>query len=271
MPDTSDYTGTLVVSPSTAGVSNNGPGLSEKDATVRGFGDGEYNVTYDGIPFGDTNDPTHHTTAYFPASTIGAVQVNRGPGQAGDLGQASLGGSIDLFSRGLTDDAYAQQKVTYGSWNTLNFVTTLESGQLEKLGNARVTANFQELSSDGYLTYASVREYNQFLKAAIPLNTNWVLTILATHNSGKIHQPDNDGITLAQAATYGQNFSMSNDPSHPTYYGYNTVKKETDFEYLRLQGNITDALSVEDSGLHLLLHQRHPFGDRHDRSRRTTS
>ena len=70
-----------MISPSlSSGVNENGPGLSEKDAVIRGFGDGEYNVTYDGIPFADTNDPTHHTTAYFPASTIGAAEVDRGPG-----------------------------------------------------------------------------------------------------------------------------------------------------------------------------------------------
>jgi iron complex outermembrane receptor protein len=246
--DTSDYTGTLTVSPSTSGIANNGPGLSEKDATLRGFGDGNYNVTYDGIPFGDTNDPSHHTTAYFPASTIGAVQVNRGPGEAGDLGQASLGGAIDLFSRTFSETPYAQQKVTYGSWNTRNLVTTLQSGKVEWLGNTRVTANFQELSSDGYLTNARTKEYNQFIKTETALNANWALTFLATHNSGQIHQPDNDGITLAQANTYGKNFSMSSNPALPTYYGYNTVKKETDFEYLRLNGMFGDGFALENTG-----------------------
>ncbi len=246
--DTSDYTGIVTVTPSTAGVASNGPGLSEKDATIRGFGDGEYNVRYDGIPFGDTNDPTHHTTSYFPASTTGAVEVDRGPGRAGDLGQASFGGSIELYSRSLSDDPYAQQKATYGSWNTRNFVTTLQSGRVAQLGGAKFTANFQELWSDGALSYAHVREFNQFVKMELPITDNISLTALATHNSGKINQPDNDGITLAQEAKYGKSFSMSNDPALPTYFGYNTVTKHTDFEYIRLAGHLAHGFSFEETG-----------------------
>ena len=65
---------------------------------MRGFQDGKYNITYDGIAFGDTNNPTHHAADYFPTSTIGAVVVDRGPGAAGDLGQANYGGAIHFFS-----------------------------------------------------------------------------------------------------------------------------------------------------------------------------
>lgn len=249
VPDVSDYTGIAMISPSiSSGNDSNGPGLSEKDAVIRGFKDGLYNERYDDIPFGDTNDPTHHSTSYFPASTVGAMTIDRGPGEAGDLGQASLGGSMNLFSRTFTDDFYMQQKVTFGSWNTRNFVTTIQSGKLEQLGGTRITANFQELQSDGYLTYAKVKQYNQFIKVETPLGANWTLTLLATHNSAQIHQPDNDGITLAQAAAYGRNYTLSNDPATPTYWGYNTVKKHTDFAYVRLQGEIMPGFSLEDTG-----------------------
>lgn len=245
--DTSDFTGTLVNTPSVSAVNNNGPGLSEKDAVIRGFGDGEYNVRYDGIPFGDTNDPTHHSTAYFPASTLGAVQVDRGPGQAGDLGQANFGGALNLFSRTLSDTAYAQQKVTVGSWNTYNFVTTLQSGPIASLNGTRITANFQELSSDGALSYAKVREYNQFLKIETPITDRITLTMLATHNSGHTNDPDNNGATLAQVAAYGKDFSMNNDPKSPAYYGYNTIDKHTDFEYARLKGDLGDGFGFENT------------------------
>ncbi|WP_374572096.1 TonB-dependent receptor [Phenylobacterium sp.] len=245
--DTSDYTGVLVMTPSLSGVNNNGPGLSEKDAVIRGFGDGEYNVTYDGIPFGDTNDPTHHTTAYFPASTIGAAQVDRGPGEAGDLGQATFGGSFNLFSRSLTPDPYLQQKLTVGSWNTRNVVTTLQSGELDKLHGTRITANFQELWSDGYLDYSKVREFNQFLKFETPLTDRLTLTALVEHNEGRIHEADGNGATLAQVAAYGKTFALNNDPTSPAYYGYNTITKETDFEYVRLKGDLDHGFGFENT------------------------
>ncbi len=201
-----------------AAIDNNGPGLSEKDAVIRGFKDGLYNVRYDDIPFGDTNDPTHHSTSYFPSSTVGAMQIDRGPGEAGDLGQASLGGSMNLYSRTLTDDFYLQQKITYGSWNTRNFVTTIQSGKLADLNDTRITANFQELQSDGALSYSKVKQYNQFLKFETPLGANWTLTFLATHNSGQFHQPDKDGITMGQAQAFGKNYldDRTTRPS-PTY------------------------------------------------------
>jgi iron complex outermembrane receptor protein len=77
----------------------NGQGFSETKAVIRGFQDGEYNVTYDSIPFADTNNPTHHSTAFFPSTTIETVVVDRGPGNASQLGQATYGGNINMYSR----------------------------------------------------------------------------------------------------------------------------------------------------------------------------
>ena len=79
--------------------SPNGPGAADTKSVIRGFQDSQYNVTWDGIPFGDTNDPTHHSTSYFPAAVIGGVLIERGPGNASNLGQATYGGSINLFSK----------------------------------------------------------------------------------------------------------------------------------------------------------------------------
>jgi hypothetical protein len=83
--------------------SNNGTGFTETKATIRGFQDGDYNVTYDSIPFADTNNPTHHSTAFFPTTTIETVVVDRGPGNASQLGQATYGGNINMYSRAASD------------------------------------------------------------------------------------------------------------------------------------------------------------------------
>ncbi|MGC1303156.1 MAG: TonB-dependent receptor, partial [Caulobacteraceae bacterium] len=248
IPDTGDYNEIVAFAPGvTATPSSNGPGLGESEPTLRGFTDGEYNVTIDGVPFADTNDPTHHSTAYFPASTLGAVQIDRGPGDAGNLGQATYGGSINLFSRTLTDDAYLQQKATYGSWDTSNFVTTLQSGKISQLHDTRIAAGFQELDSSGALSFNHVHELNQFLKVETPIDSHLTFSAFATHNSGTDNEPDNPGVTMAQEQKYGKNFSLSNDPTSPTYYGYNTVSKETDLEYMRLKGNYDRGFSFEDS------------------------
>ena len=72
---TADYAAIAAIAPGVTNVSTAGPGLGEsKQMTLRGFNDNSYNVTYDGIPFGDTNDFSHHTSSYFPAKMIGQVE-----------------------------------------------------------------------------------------------------------------------------------------------------------------------------------------------------
>ncbi len=92
IPATADYTQIVNLSPSVSGTSYSGPGLGEAKTVMRGFQDGQYNVTYDGIPWGDANGPTHHSTSFFPSSTIGAVVVDRGPERLASLASQPLAG-----------------------------------------------------------------------------------------------------------------------------------------------------------------------------------
>src|SRR5882757_9340263 len=73
--ETGTYTSVLAIAPGMTGFDTNGPGLSDGGVknTMRGLPDGSYGMTYDGIPFGDTNGPSHHSQSYFPASTIGSI------------------------------------------------------------------------------------------------------------------------------------------------------------------------------------------------------
>ncbi|WP_293904408.1 TonB-dependent receptor [Phenylobacterium sp.] len=247
IPATADYTQIVNLSPSVSGTSFNGPGLGEAKSTLRGFKDGEYNITYDGIPWGDANGPTHHSTSFFPSSTIGAVVVDRGPGQAGQLGVASFGGSINLFSPEVSETRGGSQSVSAGSWNTYLSVTKLSSGAISQLHDARFLVNLQELKTDGYLSYSGARAYNQLIRAVFPIAEGWDLTVLGTWNYTKVHTNDNSGATLTQVALYGKNFALSNDPASPTYYKYNLVTKHTYFNYAKLNGQVTPSLKLEDT------------------------
>ena len=247
IPSTADYTQIVNLSPSVSGTSFNGPGLGEAKTTLRGFKDGEYNITYDGIPWGDANGPTHHSTSFFPSSTIGAVVVDRGPGQAGQLGVASFGGSINLFSPEVSEDMGGSQSATHGSWNTWMSVTKLSSGKIAQLNDARVLLNFQELTTDGYLSYSGAKAYNQLVRAVFPLWENWDLTVLGTWNYTKVYTNDNTGATLLQTQLFGKNFGLSKDPATPTYFKYNLVTKHTYFNYAKLAGAITPSLKLENT------------------------
>ena len=89
---TGTYTTILAIAPSMTGTDLNGPGLSDGGVknTLRGLPDGSFGLNFDGIPFGDTNGPTHHSESYFPASVIGSILVDRGPGNAGNMGAVHL-------------------------------------------------------------------------------------------------------------------------------------------------------------------------------------
>lgn len=234
-----DFNAVARIAPSVgSGVSANGPGLAETKVTLRGFKDGEYNMTYDGIPFGDTNDPTHHSTSYFPARIIGGMVIERGPGNASNLGQATFGGSINLYSKELSHEFNFTPYSTFGSWNTRMLGAQIDTGVVSSLMDGNLMFNASRLTTDGYLTYSGVTEDNYQLKAQLPIGRDSKLTVFSTYN--KIHSfvPDKGGVTLAQVAQFGRNYALNNDPTSQNYFGYNYNNKTTDFNYIRLQSNL---------------------------------
>ena len=251
-PETGDYTTTILIAPSIAGVSSNGGGVGDTNtSTLRGFQDGQYNITYDGIAFGDANDTTHHPAAFFPGSTIGAAVVDRGPGAAGDLGQANFGGAVHLFSPTVSDTFSARQKVSYGSFNTQSYVTQLQTGAISQLNGAKLFLNFDERSSDSELSYAGGEAFNQTAKLVVPVTNNLQITAFSSFNYTRYYQTDNGagmgmGVTQQQLADYGKNFQLDNNPYDEHYYGYNFVKKHTDFNYIDLKWNAGYGLTVEN-------------------------
>lgn len=264
----------------------NGYGLGETKATIRGFQDGEYNVTYDSIPFADTNNPTHHSTAFFPSNTIETVVVDRGPGNASQLGQASYGGNINMYSRAATADAETRAEAIVGNWSTFLARGLFESGSIDKLGGTRIVLTGQYLSSNGALTYSSVGSKNLFGKAVVPVGAHNTLTVMSSWNRNYYYQSDVlKGTTCGSAATdaynaanpkattttalgadgqpltqltgrgcsatsqvgmYGLNYGLGNDPTKQDYWKYNRTDKTTDFSYLRLQSDLGGGLSLDN-------------------------
>ena len=85
--------------PAPSPLSSNGVGLGQSKTYFRGFPDGDYDIDFDGIPFYDTNTPTHHSWAFFPAQFLGGIDFDRIPGTASTIGPTPFGGSIHLLSR----------------------------------------------------------------------------------------------------------------------------------------------------------------------------
>ena len=247
--DTADYTTILAIAPSLTGLDVNGPGLSDGNVknTLRGMPDGSFGMTYDGLPFGDTNGPTHHSASYFPGTTIGSINVERGPGNAGNLGASTYGGSINMYSETLNPDMGFKAKATRGSWDTAMVDLNFQSGDIEGLGKTRVLADFSDVQSAGYLANQGLMKDNELLKIESEFAPGWTLTAFANRNNLHQHVNDKNGATAAQVTAFGKQYALQkSDPTAPDYYGYNYADKITDMDYIRLRGNVTDWLSIDD-------------------------
>jgi len=249
--DTADYTTILAIAPGMTGFDVNGPGLSDGGVknTMRGLPDGSYGMSFDGIPFGDSNGPSHHSQSYFPATTIGSILVDRGPGNAGTLGAATFGGNISLFSDVLTSDNRNKVSASAGSWGTSMFNLNTQTGDFELLGHtSRAMINYQATNSSGYITYQSSAAKNILIKTETDLGGNWTLTAFANYNALFQNLNDNAGITPAQIVAFGKDYGLQiTNPAAGNYKDYNHVHKKTDMEYLRLQGHLWEGLSIDDT------------------------
>ena len=232
IPPTGDYTDIVAISPSVYTVTPNGSGLMEAPVvSIRGFQDGQYNVTFDGIPWMDSNDFTHHSTSYFTNQETSSVVVDRGPGTAGTLGNATFGGTISVDSIDPQNQFGISPYISFGSWETAVEGARIDTGRLNSSGTTAVL-NVQNSSSDGYLTDAGQRRQSVFAKVVQPLGENTTLTFAAMWN--KLDQYVPFGATKAQIAQYGVNYGLNDNPASQAYYRYNQDQINTNMGYIGL-------------------------------------
>ncbi|WP_206239649.1 TonB-dependent receptor [Novosphingobium terrae] len=233
--------------------SGNGVGLADTKIVLRGFQDGQYNITFDGVPFADSNDPTHHSTSYFPNGTYERIIVDRGPGGATDLGQASYGGQVHIVSRELSDKFFLEDQFVYGSFNTFMDRFTVNSGRIDKLGGLKIIGVGEYKQTDGALTNQGGWWVNGFVKAELPIGNNAKFSVLSSFNKSPFHSADSaGGATAAQIAAYGKNYGAIS-PAQAAGSGYTNARsdwnwaiKTTDFEIARLQWDLGPNITIDN-------------------------
>ncbi len=205
---TADYALIANLAPSVtlSGVGN-GPGLTESKATMRGFSDGQYNVTVDGIPFGDGNDFTHHTTSYFPAKLLGRVTVDRGPGTASTIGMATFGGTMALETKDPRTEASVVPTISYGSYNTTLDHIEFNTGIMPKANGGSLIASYQYMGSDGYRTFGTFSRNTYFFKYLQPVGQNTTISFMGEYNNIKFNNP-NRTMSGQDIITLGRNFGQ---------------------------------------------------------------
>ena len=271
---TDDFMSIAALSPSATTTNlGNGPGFGDAKINLRGFKDGQYNVTIDGIPFGDSNDPTHHSTAYFPDGTYDRIIIDRGPGYATDLGQASYGGNIHIISRTPDEKSGVEALGLLASYNSQLERLTINSGDL---GGFKLIAVGEHKNTDGVLTAETGEWFNGFLKGEFDIGSRLKITLLGTYNHSILYQPDSSkgascyvNATTApgsapaeisasqcdassQIGTYGVNYGgitpaqAQTSPWPTARSDWNWQDKATDFEIARVQWDVAPNITVDN-------------------------
>ncbi|HZB87141.1 MAG TPA: TonB-dependent receptor [Terracidiphilus sp.] len=235
-----DYTEIVQVVPGTFSINSNGVGLGQGQLTFRGFIDGEFTISYDGIPFEDTNDPTHHSWVFFPGNTIGGVDFDRSPGTASDIGPTNYGGSIHLLSPQLQTDEGFRANESYGSFNTNLFDFQYNSGLFGAAKKANFWFEGSHLTSDGFQTNDFQIRTAGALKYTYKLSDKTYLSAFSSVVILDNNTPDTNTPTRGQVAEYGYNFLLASNPTNPDgspnalYYKDQFYHVPTDFSYLGL-------------------------------------
>jgi iron complex outermembrane recepter protein len=242
-----DFGELVEMAPGTFSVDPNGIGLGQDKTFFRGFPDGDYDIDFDGVPFYDTNTPTHHTWAFFPSPWVGGVDFDRSPGDASTVGPTPFGGSIHLLSPDMTTSPLFLVGVSYGSFGTVLVDGSFDSGWFaDKKSN--VLVDVQHMQSSGYETYNYQDRNAGSLKYVYKFSENNVLT----GYSGVVwldSNTPNASPTRGQINTFGDTFLLTDDSNsaelngsgkcivaanclYPLNYRFYTYHVPTDFEYL---------------------------------------
>jgi len=243
-PPTTDYSEIVNIAPGTISYNPNGVGLGQGTIYFRGFQDGDFDITWDGIPFNDSNNPTHHSWVFFPGPWIGSVNFDRSPGTASTIGQATYGGSINLLSPEVQSEQSFQPQVSYGSFNTLLIDGQYNSGMLGSRKNIGLTLDVHRITSDGFQTLNYLERNAGDIKVLYKLSDRTVIT----GYSGVVHlfgNAPNVSPYRAQINAYGWNYLLqNNDPTSAFFQAYNTNTVPTDFEYVGIYSSLNHGWQV---------------------------
>ncbi len=237
MSPIADYSEYVNYAPGTFSLNPNGIGLGQGSTFFRGFQDGQYTMTFDGIPFEDTNTPTHHSWANFPSGWTDTVDFDRSPGLSSDFGPTNFGGSINMKSPPLFPDPAIRATVTYGSWDTRLLQLDGDSGFFGPGSRNSFLMNIQQLLSDGYQTFNHQKRDAGYGKYQYRISDRSSITLYGGLVDIWTNTPKSTNPTRAQVAQFGDNYLLDGTqylPSgapDPYYYGLDIYHVQTDFEY----------------------------------------
>ncbi len=241
-----DYTQVLNATPGAFSYSPNGVGLGDTKVTIRGLADGNSVISFDGIPFNDTNGVSHHSWTFFPSQFLGGATVDRSPGSAATIGQATYGGSFDLRSRELSDEKRTDITASIGSWNTNLVNFEHNTGKFGENGENNLLVNVHQMKSDGYQTFNAQDRVGFSAKYEREVSKDTKLTAFASWMDLKSNTPNIKGIGRSDYNQGNYTNLLSGDPTKANFYGYNFYDVPSSFAYLGLDTMLGGGWRMED-------------------------
>lgn len=241
-----DYTQALTMTPGVFGYTANGVGLGDSKITMRGLTDSFMVISFDGIPFNDTNGVSHHSWAWFPSQALGGAVVDRSPGSAATLGQATFAGNVDLRSRELEADTRTSLMGSVGNWNTNIVGIEHQTGQFGQDGKSTLMFNVERTNSDGYQTFNDQHRSAYSAKYQYAVDSTTKVTLVSSVLYMENHTGSVSGVTRSNYNAGNYNYLNSDNPALSNYYGYNFYNLQTDFTYAGLSMALGGGWQLED-------------------------
>lgn len=241
-----DFAQVIDKTPGIFSFSPNGVGLGDSPIVMRGMSDSNAVISFDGIPWNDTNGVSHHTWVFFPSPFLGGATVDRSPGSAATIGQATFVGSINLLSRKMEPKQRTSVTASDGTWNTTLFGLEHETGQFGKDGASNLLVNVHEMKSDGYQDYNKQTRDAFSAKYQYAVSDNTAVTAFTSYIRLKTNTPKFKGVTRANYDAQNYTAMLSADPTKGNYFGYNFYDINTNFNYVGITSNLGDGWMLDD-------------------------
>lgn len=134
--------------PSINMVSDNGTGIGYSSFRLRGMDQTRINTTVNGIPVNDAeNQGVYFNNFADLMSSAESVQIQRGIGTSTN-GTSAFGGSVNIQTKNLSEQAEVNVNVGYGSFNSQRATMEFQSGLLQN--RFMFYGRYSHISTDGY-------------------------------------------------------------------------------------------------------------------------
>ncbi|WP_316810437.1 TonB-dependent receptor [Pedobacter heparinus] len=144
--------------------SDAGAGVGYTGIRIRGSDASRVNVTVNGIPYNDSESQgTFWVNMPDFASSVENIQIQRGVGTSTN-GAGAFGGSVNIQTAGVADQAYAELNNTYGSFNTLKNTVKVGTGMIDNKWS--FDGRLSRVKSDGFIDRAASDLKSYFLSGA---------------------------------------------------------------------------------------------------------